>query len=104
MVDRRPKIGGHWNDAYPFVRLHQPSSFYGVASRPLGRHQLDETAKWLIACRLDGFSHQISNISEDDHKKINQLKRFSQHAKSAVENLFLVLLIRYVHNGVVFFV
>ena len=43
MVDRRPKVGGHWNDAYPFVRLHQPSSFYGVASRPLGRHKLDET-------------------------------------------------------------
>jgi hypothetical protein len=43
MVDRRPKVGGHWNDAYPFVRLHQPSGFYGVASRPLGRHRLDET-------------------------------------------------------------
>ncbi|KPD21073.1 MULTISPECIES: hypothetical protein [Gammaproteobacteria] len=43
MVDRRSKVGGHWNDAYPFVRLHQPSGFYGVASRPLGRHRLDET-------------------------------------------------------------
>jgi hypothetical protein len=43
MVDRRPTVGGHWNDAYPFVRLHQPSSFYGVASRPLGRHRLDNT-------------------------------------------------------------
>lgn len=42
IVDRRPKVGGHWNDAYPFVRLHQPSSYYGVASRPLGRHRLDE--------------------------------------------------------------
>ncbi len=43
MVDRRPKVGGHWNDAYPFVRLHQPSNFYGVASRPLGRQKIDET-------------------------------------------------------------
>ncbi|MBL4832706.1 MAG: NAD(P)/FAD-dependent oxidoreductase [Pseudomonas sp.] len=42
MVDRRPKVGGHWNDAYPFSRLHQPSSTYGVASRALGRHKLDE--------------------------------------------------------------
>ena len=25
MVDRRSAPGGHWNDAYPFVRLHQPS-------------------------------------------------------------------------------
>jgi cation diffusion facilitator CzcD-associated flavoprotein CzcO len=24
MVDRHHGPGGHWNDAYPFVRLHQP--------------------------------------------------------------------------------
>ena len=30
LVDRRPKAGGHWNDAYPFVGLHQPAAFYGV--------------------------------------------------------------------------
>lgn len=30
IVDRRGKPGGHWNDAYAFVTLHQPSSFYGV--------------------------------------------------------------------------
>lgn len=36
LVDRRDKPGGHWNDAYPFVRLHQPAAFYGVNSRPLG--------------------------------------------------------------------
>ncbi|MEM7272419.1 MAG: NAD(P)/FAD-dependent oxidoreductase [Actinomycetota bacterium] len=42
MVDRRHVPGGHWNDAYPFVRLHQPSEYYGVASRPLGRGRKDE--------------------------------------------------------------
>jgi cation diffusion facilitator CzcD-associated flavoprotein CzcO len=26
MVDRRANPGGHWVDAYPFVRLHQPCS------------------------------------------------------------------------------
>ena len=36
LVDRRHGAGGHWLDAYPFVRLHQASSFYGVASTPLG--------------------------------------------------------------------
>ncbi len=41
LVDRRAKPGGHWNDAYPFVRLHQPSSFYGVNSRPLGQDAID---------------------------------------------------------------
>ena len=43
MVDRRHAPGGHWNDAYPFVRLHQPSAFYGVNSVPLGRDRIDET-------------------------------------------------------------
>ena len=42
LVDRRHRPGGHWNDAYPFVRLHQPSSFYGVSSRPLGTGAKDE--------------------------------------------------------------
>ena len=36
MVDRRHSVGGHWLDAYPFVRLHQASAFYGVASTLLG--------------------------------------------------------------------
>ena len=36
LVDRRHGPGGHWNDAYPFVRLHMPSTSYGVNSRPLG--------------------------------------------------------------------
>src|SRR5579862_2089194 len=36
LVDRRAAPGGHWLDAYPFVRLHQASAFYGVASTVLG--------------------------------------------------------------------
>ncbi|WP_189667629.1 NAD(P)-binding protein [Promicromonospora soli] len=36
LVDRRAGAGGHWLDAYPFVRLHQASEFYGVASTHLG--------------------------------------------------------------------
>src|SRR5689334_22783305 len=41
IVDRRHAPGGHWNDAYPFVRLHQPSSYYGVNSLVLGTESLD---------------------------------------------------------------
>jgi NAD(P)-binding Rossmann-like domain len=41
MVDRRHAPGGHWNDAYPFVRLHQPSAFYGVNSLALGSETID---------------------------------------------------------------
>ena len=36
MIDRRYAAGGHWLDAYPFVRLHQASAFYGVSSTRLG--------------------------------------------------------------------
>ncbi len=45
MVDKHHQPGGHWNDAYPFVRLHQPSAFYGVNSRQLGDNALD-TQGW----------------------------------------------------------
>jgi hypothetical protein len=41
MVDRRHRPGGHWLDAYPFVRLHQPSATYGVDSRELGTGRID---------------------------------------------------------------
>ncbi|MBO0826613.1 MAG: NAD(P)-binding protein [Streptosporangiales bacterium] len=43
MVDRRPGAGGHWLDAYPFVRLHQASEFYGVASTLLGAGLVQRT-------------------------------------------------------------
>lgn len=43
IVDRHGKPGGHWNDAYSFVRLHQPSAFYGVSSLELGSGRKDET-------------------------------------------------------------
>ncbi|HTN78854.1 MAG TPA: NAD(P)/FAD-dependent oxidoreductase [Acidimicrobiales bacterium] len=36
LVDRRHTASGHWQDAYPFVQLHQASLFYGVASTVLG--------------------------------------------------------------------
>jgi hypothetical protein len=45
IVDRYGSPGGHWTRAYPFVRLHQPSAFYGVSSRPLGSGSKD-TAGW----------------------------------------------------------
>ena len=45
IVDDRPSPGGHWNDSYPFVRLHQPSSFYGVNSTKLGQDKIDLSGK-----------------------------------------------------------
>jgi hypothetical protein len=43
LVDRNDQPGGHWLTAYPFVRLHQPSAYYGVNSRPLGDDTIDAT-------------------------------------------------------------
>jgi hypothetical protein len=43
IIDRHGKPGGHWNDAYPFVALHQPSAFYGVNSTQLGSGEKDVT-------------------------------------------------------------
>ena len=43
MVDRRHGVGGHWLDAYPFVRLHQASAFYGVPSTLLGDGSVQQT-------------------------------------------------------------
>ena len=45
IVDIRDKPGGHWNDAYPFVRLHQPALTYGVNSRTLGVGGADLASK-----------------------------------------------------------
>jgi NAD(P)-binding Rossmann-like domain len=41
IIDRHGKPGGHWNDAYSFVALHQPSAYYGVNSMQLGSGQID---------------------------------------------------------------
>jgi NAD(P)-binding Rossmann-like domain len=43
LVDRRHAAGGHWQDAYPFVQLHQASVFYGVASTVLGRGAVQQS-------------------------------------------------------------
>ncbi|MEO0056601.1 MAG: hypothetical protein RIT17_31, partial [Pseudomonadota bacterium] len=40
-VDKHAKPGGHWNDAYSFVALHQPSAFYGVNSMAFPGEQID---------------------------------------------------------------
>lgn len=41
IVDMHHKPGGHWNDAYPFVTLHQPSAYYGVSSKELSKGVID---------------------------------------------------------------
>jgi hypothetical protein len=42
IIDKYQKPGGHWNVAYPFVTLHQPSAYYGVNSLELSKGRKDE--------------------------------------------------------------
>ena len=53
MVDRYQKPGGHWNLAYPFVTLHQPSAFYGVSSKELDSGEKDKV----------GFNKGLSKLA-----------------------------------------
>lgn len=57
LVDRRHAPGGHWIDAYPFVRLHQPSAFYGVSSVPLGRGMVERSG-------IDAGFHEAAGADE----------------------------------------
>jgi hypothetical protein len=43
IVDKRSAPGGHWNDAYSFVKLHQPAIFYGVESTSMGRDRVEKS-------------------------------------------------------------
>ncbi|HEV2798270.1 MAG TPA: pyridine nucleotide-disulfide oxidoreductase [Nocardioides sp.] len=43
IVDRRHAAGGHWLEDYPFVRLHQASTFYGVPSAVLAEGRTQES-------------------------------------------------------------
>ncbi|MEM9055052.1 MAG: FAD/NAD(P)-binding protein [Pseudomonadota bacterium] len=54
LIDRFAKPGGHWNDAYPFVQLHQPAAYYGVSSRKL------ETG-WREQGGLNDGLHELSS-------------------------------------------
>lgn len=57
LVDQRHAPGGHWIDAYPFVRLHQPSVVYGVPSVPLGQGQVDRSG-------LNAGLHEVASGAE----------------------------------------
>ena len=59
-VDRHHGPGGHWNDAYPFVRLHQPSAFYGVNSKALGGGGLDATGLNVGMCERASAAELLS--------------------------------------------
>jgi len=77
LVDRRSGAGGHWLDAYPYVRLHIPSAFYGVNSLQLGENRIDangenagfyERATGAEVC--DYFAEAASRLTETGRVRI----------------------------------
>ncbi len=67
LVDRHGKPGGHWNHAYPFVTLHQPSAFYGVNSLELGSGLIDTLgmneglAELASGAEISGYFDRVMN-------------------------------------------
>ena len=70
VVDKRAKPGGHWVDAYPFVRLHQPAAWYGVNSRKLGSGGADLASKAQILAYYE--------LVMEDLKSTGRLSYFPQ--------------------------
>lgn len=63
IVDRHHRPGGQWNEAYPFVRLHQPAAYYGVDSRELGQGTKDSVG---LNAGLYGLSSGAELIADFD--------------------------------------
>jgi len=59
LVDKRAKPGGHWTDAYDFVKLEQPAAFYGVNSRMLGTSEAAFTSKAQILAYYELVMEQL---------------------------------------------
>src|SRR5215212_2112088 len=106
MVDRRDSPGGHWNDAYPFVRLHQPAAFYGLNSERLGAGGGDLTSgpevvayykramsrflatgrvRFLPMCEYEGDGRVVSLVDEDRVLEVTARRRVVDGTYMAVE-------------------
>jgi hypothetical protein len=82
IVDRRDKPGGHWNDAYAFVTLHQPSSFYGLNSRELGSHRKDQSGPNSGLYELAGGAEIQTYFEQAMQQKFLPSGRVSYHPMS----------------------
>lgn len=110
IVDRRDSPGGHWNDAYPFVRLHQPAAFYGLNSTQLGEGGADlvsgpevvayykramsrflatDRVQFLPMCEYQGDGRVVSTIDKDHIVEIIARRRVVDGTYMTVEVPFL---------------
>jgi len=85
IIDKHAKPGGHWNDAYQFVTLHQPAAFYGVNSKKLGAGGRDLVSKSQI---LAYFELVLKDFISTGRVKFYSLCEYvgDNKFKSLVEN------------------
>lgn len=82
IVDRYAQPGGHWTVAYPYVRLHQPSAFYGVNSRELGSGAVDQDGWNAGLHELASTNEILTYFHEVMHKTLLPTGRVSYHPMS----------------------
>ncbi|MFK0292806.1 NAD(P)-binding protein [Streptomyces sp. NPDC090442] len=82
IVDRYDQPGGHWTVSYPFVRLHQPSAFYGVNSRELGSGTVDQHGWNAGMHELASASEILAYFNHVMYKTLLPTGRVSYHPKS----------------------
>ncbi|MBI1402343.1 MAG: hypothetical protein GC147_03915 [Porphyrobacter sp.] len=79
IVDRHAAPGGHWNDAYSFVRLHQPSANYGVVSMELGEDRVDTAGHNAGMHPLAGRAEILAYFDKVMHGKLLPSGRVAYH-------------------------
>jgi hypothetical protein len=85
VVDRQVNAGGHWLHAYPFVRLHTPSAYYGVNSLALGEDRID------LAGENAGYYERARGSEVREH--------FAEAAERLAQTGRVRLLMGYEHVG-----
>ena len=88
VIDKRSHFGGHWNDAYDFVKLHQPAAFYGVNSLVLGNGKRDLSSKPEILAyykkiedkfKASGRVHFLSKYHYMGNNKASSIEKPTRH-------------------------
>ena len=85
VVDCQEAPGGHWLRAYPFVRLHTPSAYYGVNSLLLGEDRIDQAGE------NAGFYERATGSEIREH--------FAEAAKRLAQTGRVRVLTRHEHLG-----
>lgn len=97
LVDRNPRPGGHWVHAYPFIKLHQPSSMYGVNSLKLGKRRdkndneiMDPNDRANCDELLDYFNSVVNQFKECKRVTCYFNAEFDHHQTKAMYNVYTI--------------